>query len=130
MTWSFDTAHNLIQVIPQSHEFSSSQNATTLRPCLKTSSSPYRHHHPQASSKTSNRSALHLHLRPSSLCNISTKASPRTILKASLRTMLKTAPHIMLKMVPRIILKSAPRTMLKSAPYIMLKASSHIVGYW
>ncbi len=63
MTWSPDTVHNFIRAIPQSHEFSSS----------------YRRHHPQASPKTSDRSVLHLHVGPSSLCkglryNISIKA--------------------------------------------------------
>ncbi len=63
LTWSPDMAHNLIRAIPRSHEFSS----------------PHRRHHFQASPKTSDRSALHLHLwRPSSLreglrSNISTK---------------------------------------------------------
>ncbi len=57
-------AHNLIQAIPQSLEFSSSQKC----------------HHPQTSPKISDRSALHFYLLgSSSLCeglrsNISTKA--------------------------------------------------------
>ncbi len=67
MTWSPDlvTWHStqLIWAIPQNHEFSW----------------PHRCHQPQASPKTFDRSALHFHLRPSSLCkglrsNISTKA--------------------------------------------------------
>ncbi len=51
MTWSPDMAHNLIRVIPQSYEFSL----------------PHRHHHPQASPKTSDLFVLQLHLGPRSL---------------------------------------------------------------
>ncbi len=112
LTWSPDTAHNLIRAIPRSHEFSS----------------PHRRHHLQTSPKTSDRSALHFYLqRPSSLCkraqyNISTKAPSHTMLKAS--------PCTMLKIAPRTMLKAAPRTMLKSAPRTMLKESSRIIEYW
>ncbi len=105
-------------------------NATTFRPCFKTSSSSHKRPHPQALPKTSNRSALHLYLGPSSLCNISTKTSPRTMLKTSPCIMLKTAPRTMLKTAPRIRLKTAPRIILKSASHIILKASSYTIGYW
>ncbi len=75
------------------------KKATTLRPYLKTSSLPYRRHHPQASPKTSDQSVLYLHLGASSLCTIFTQASPRTILKVLTRTMLKTATLVITKWI-------------------------------